>query len=59
MTDTERREDLLEAMLKLALRMRDEYMVRWQSTQGAEWHHAVKQIAEVQFILMDLKSNER
>ena len=55
----EQRAEKLEAMLDQALRLRDEYMERWQESGADEWLHSVKQIAEVQFILMDLKANER
>ena len=55
----EQRAEKLEAMLDQALRLRDEYMERWQESGAEEWREAVKKIAEVQFILMDLKANER
>ena len=53
------RVEVIEAVLHKALDLRALYMAEWLRTESMEAKDALKQLAEVQYILMDLKTAEK
>lgn len=51
--------EALEEALDKVLRVRDLYTVEYTSTWSSESKEILKKLAEVQFTLMDIKSDER
>ena len=53
------RAEAIEAILHKALDLRSLYMAEWLRTESAESRAALRQLADVQYILMDLKTAEK